>query len=78
MHSFPRKLQYWSTQIDYHNFDHLTILTKYMLESEVGLPAETVDVIKDHLKSLSTSFNEYFPYLEIKDHYWVKKSVQSD
>ena len=26
----------------------------------------------DDLKSLSTSLNEYFYYLEIKDHYWVQ------
>ena len=63
--SFSRKLQYWSSQVDYHNIDYLKTLAKYQLESEFGLPAETVGDIKDHLKSLSISLNEYFPYLEI-------------
>ena len=69
MQYFSLKFQYFSSQVDYHNFDYLTTLTKYQLEAEVGLPAETVDDIKDHLKSLSISFNECFSYLHIKDHY---------
>ena len=64
---FSCKFQYWSSQIDCHNFDCFLTLTEYQLELEVGLKAETVGDIKDNLKSLSTSINEYFPDLEIKD-----------
>ena len=70
--SFSRKLQYWSSQVDVHNFDCFPSLTEYQLESEIDLPAETVLDIKDHLRSLSISLNEYFPDLEIKDRYWVQ------
>ena len=37
-----RKLQCLSSQVDYYNFDCFPTLPEYQLESEVGLPAETV------------------------------------
>ena len=72
MISLSRKLQYWTSEVEHHNFDCFPLLTEFLQELEVDLDTETFNDMKGHLNNLSESLIEYFPNLTNKDHYWVQ------
>ena len=77
MISLSRKLQYWTSDVEHHNFDCFPLLTEFLQEFEMDLDTETFNDIKGHLNNLSESLIEYFPNLKNKDHHWVAYKIHS-
>ena len=55
MKSLSRKLQFWTSEVEHHNFDYFPLLTEFLQEFEVDLDTETFNDIRGHLNNLSES-----------------------
>lgn len=66
-----KKCQIWATRIENDSFTNFPTLKQFLESSEDSLPDQIKSNIVEHLRSLATTFREYFPEPDPDDS-WIR------
>ena len=66
-----KKLELWANRSLQNNYDHFPTLSSFLLETGEAMQNQTKQLIIEHLRTMKSSFRNYFPIPEKQSENWI-------